>query len=91
MSAPADRPERGAALREATRADREHYLTFGLAPVECGFCHATVRVKKLWPGHTAVQWSAEAAQHCAYFCEIRAAGGDSARSRGCPNLAASIG
>jgi hypothetical protein len=86
----ADDPQRAAAAREATRADRERYLTSGLQPVHCRFCHATVNVKKLGPGHTAVQWNTQASQRCAYFAELRASGGDSARARACPNLTDSI-
>ncbi|MCW2690355.1 MAG: hypothetical protein JWR37_5245 [Mycobacterium sp.] len=83
-------PERAAAVREATRRDRERYLNSGLQPVDCRFCHVAVSVKKLGPGHTAVQWNSEASQRCAYFAEIRATGGDSARSRACPRLTDSI-
>ena len=53
-------PERAAAVREATARDRERYLTSGLVPVDCRFCHVTVAVKKLGPEHTAVQWNSEA-------------------------------
>ena len=35
----ADDPERAAAIREATRQDRERYLSAGLATVDCRFCH----------------------------------------------------
>jgi hypothetical protein len=83
-------PQRAAAVREATRADRERYLTSGLKPVDCRFCHVTVNVKKMGPGHTAVQWNTEASQRCAYFTEVRAAGGDTARARACPKLTDSI-
>lgn len=83
-------PDRAAAVREASRQDRERYLNSGLAPVDCRFCHATVAVKKLGPGHTAVQWNSEASQRCAVFAELRAQGGDSSRSRSCPRLADSI-
>ena len=83
-------PERAAAVREASARDRERYLTAGLVPVDCRFCHATVAVKKLGPGHTAVQWNSEASQRCATFAEVRASGGDSSRSRACPRLADSI-
>jgi len=86
----ANDPQRSAAVRDATRADRERYLTSGLEPVECRFCRATVAVKKLGPGHTAVQWNTEASQRCAYFAEIRAGGGDSARTPACPRLTDSI-
>jgi hypothetical protein len=86
----ADDPERAAAVRDATQADRERYLTSGLQPVDCRFCHVTVNVKKLGPGHTAVQWNTEASQRCAYFAELRASGGDSARTKSCPKLADSI-
>jgi hypothetical protein len=86
----ADDPERAAAVREGTEADRERYLTSGLQPVDCRFCHATVNVKRLGPGHTAVQWNTDASQRCAYFAEQRASGEDSARMRACPRLADSI-
>ena len=83
-------PARAAAVREATQRDRERYLTSGLASVDCRFCHVAVQVKKLGPEHTAVQWSSEALHRCAYFAEIREAGGESARARSCPKLADSI-
>ena len=83
-------PQRAAAVREASAADRERYLTAGLVPVDCRFCHATVAVKKLGPGHTAVQWNSDASQRCATFTEVRAGGGDSSRSRACPRLTDSI-
>jgi hypothetical protein len=86
----ADDPERAAAVHEATRADRDRYLTSGLQPVDCRFCHITVRVKKLGPGYTAVQWSTDGQQRCAYFAELRASGGDSARAKACPKLTDSI-
>jgi hypothetical protein len=83
-------PDRAAAVREATRRDRERYLNSGLVSVDCRFCHVAVQVKKLGPTHTSVQWNTEAAQRCAYFTEIRQSGGDSARARSCPKLADSI-
>lgn len=83
-------PRRAAAVAEATRADRERYLTSGLKPVDCRFCHVTVTVRKLGPGHTAVQWNTEASQRCAYFAEVRKSGGDTARTRACPKLSDSI-
>jgi hypothetical protein len=83
-------PDRAAAVRNATRHDRERYLHSGLQPVDCRFCHVAVSVKKLGPGHTAVQWNSESSQRCAHFAQVRAAGGDSARSRGCPKLTDSI-
>jgi len=83
-------PDRAAAVHAATDADRQRYLTAGLTPVDCRFCHVTVSVKKLGPGYTAVQWNSEASQRCAYFSEIRAEGGNSSRSRSCPRLADSI-
>lgn len=86
----ANDPERAAAVREASRADRERYLTSGLQPVDCRFCHVTVTVRRLGPGHTAVQWNTEASQRCAHFAEVRAAGGDTARTRACPRLSDSI-
>ena len=86
----ADDPVRAAAVHEATRRDRERYLSAGLADVDCRFCHASVRVKKLGAPHTAVQWSTASQQRCAYFTEIRASGGNSARARSCPKLSDSI-
>jgi hypothetical protein len=83
-------PVRAAAVREASLRDRERYLTSGLVSVDCRFCHVTVQVKKLGPGHTTVQWNTEASQRCAYFTEIRQSGGESARARTCPKLADSI-
>ena len=83
-------PDRAAAVREATQRDRERYLTSGLVSVDCRFCHVSVSVKKLGPAHTSVQWSSEATQRCAFFTEIREAGGDPARTRSCPKLADSI-
>jgi hypothetical protein len=88
--APAFGAERAAALREATKRDRERYLTSGLVSVDCRFCHVAVQVKKLGPAHTSVQWNTEASQRCAYFAEIRESGGVSARARSCPRLADSI-
>jgi hypothetical protein len=83
-------PQRAAAVAEASRADRESYLTSGLLPVACRFCHVTVTVRRLGPGHTAVQWSTEAWQRCAHFTEIRESGGDTARVKSCPKLSDSI-
>jgi hypothetical protein len=83
-------PQRAAAVAEASRADRERYLTAGLRPVDCRFCHVTVTVRRLGPGHTAVQWNSEASQRCAHFAEVRASGGDTARTKSCPRLSDSI-
>lgn len=86
----ANDPQRAAAVAEASRADRERYLSSGLLPVDCRFCHVTVTVRRLGPGHTAVQWNTGAWQRCAYFTEIRDSGGDSARVPSCPKLTDSI-
>jgi len=83
-------PTRAAAIREASARDRERYLTAGLTPVDCRYCHVTVAVKKFGPQHTAVQWSSEATQRCATFADMRATGGDSSRARSCPRLTDSI-
>ena len=88
--APAFDPDRTAALREATQQDRERYLTSGLVSVDCRFCHVAVDVKKLGPGHTSVQWNAEASRRCAFFAEVRESGGEPARTRSCPKLSDSI-
>jgi hypothetical protein len=58
--------------------------------IDCRFCHVSVSVKKLGPGHTSVQWNSEASQRCAFFADIRESGGESARTRSCPKLADSI-
>jgi hypothetical protein len=86
----ADDPQRAAAVAEASRADRERYLSSGLRPVDCRFCHVKVTVRRLGPGHTAVQWTAEASQRCAHFAEVRESGGDTARTPSCPRLSDSI-
>ena len=85
-----DDPERAMAVAAATQADRTRYLTSGLQPIDCRFCHATVNVKRLGPGHTAVQWNTEASQRCAHFAEVRESGGDTARTKSCPRLSDSI-
>jgi hypothetical protein len=86
----ANDPDRAAAVHEATRRDRERYLTSGLADIDCRFCHASVKVKKLGAPYTAVQWNTEASDRCAYFAEIRAEGSTSARVPSCPRLGDSI-
>jgi hypothetical protein len=86
----ADDPVRAARVHEATRRDRERYLTAGLADVDCRFCHASVKVKKLGAPYTAVQWNTDASGRCAYFAEVRAEGGSSARVPSCPRLGDSI-
>lgn len=86
----ANDPQAAAAVAEASRADRERYLNSGLLPVDCRFCHVRVTVRRLGPGHTAVQWNNEAWQRCAYFTEVRQSGGDTARTRSCPKLSDSI-
>lgn len=86
----ANDPQRAAAVHEATIRDRERYLHSGLADVDCRFCHASVQVKKLGAGHTAVQWNSAAQRQCAVFAEIRSQGGTSARARACPKLTDSI-
>jgi hypothetical protein len=86
----ANDPQRAAAVHEATRRDRERYLTAGLAEVDCRFCHASVKVKKLGAPYTAVQWNHQASTRCAYFAEVRADGGNSARVPSCPRLSDSI-
>jgi hypothetical protein len=83
-------PDRAAAVRLASEQDRERYLSSGLVPVDCRFCHVSVSVKKLGPAHTSVQWNSEATRRCAYFTEVRESGGEPARARSCPKLADSI-
>ena len=83
-------PRHAAELSAATARDRERYLNSGLQQVDCRFCHVAVLVKKLGPGHTAVQWNSDATRRCAYFAEVRESGGVTARSPSCPRLADSI-
>jgi hypothetical protein len=83
-------PDRAAAVRDATRRDRDRYLNSGLVSVDCRFCHVSVCVKKLGPAHTSVQWNSEATRRCAFFTEVRESGGEPARARSCPKLADSI-
>jgi hypothetical protein len=83
-------PDRAAAVREATRRDRDRYLNSGLVSVDCRFCHVSVCVKKLGPAHTSVQWNSEATRRCAFFTEVRESGGEPARARSCPKLSDSI-
>ncbi|MCV7379765.1 hypothetical protein BST11_16860 [Mycobacterium alsense] len=85
-----DDPQRAADVAEASRAERERYLTSGLLPVDCRFCHVTVTVRRLGPGHTAVQWNTEAWERCAHFAAVRESGGDTARVKSCPKLTDSI-
>ncbi len=88
--APVLEPHRADALREATQRERDRYLSWGLQPVDCRFCHVSVLVRKLGPGHTSVQWSSEGTRGCAFFAQVREAGGDTARIPTCPKLADSI-
>jgi hypothetical protein len=83
-------PLRAAAIHEATQRDRDRYLSSGLQPVDCRFCHVAVLVKKHGLEHTSVQWNSDATERCAYFSEMRDSGGQPARSRSCPKLADSI-
>jgi hypothetical protein len=83
-------PRRAQAVLEDSRRDRERYLTAGLQPVECRFCHASVQVRKYAPNQTAVQWNSAASARCAHFSKLREEGGDPARERGCPRLADSV-
>ena len=76
--------------QRATRIPCSTLLTAGLADIDCRFCHASVQVKKLGAPFTAVQWNTEAAGRCAFFAEVRADGGTSARVPSCPRLADSI-
>ncbi len=58
----------GAERRE--RSDRRG----GLRELACDHCGAAVRVKKLSPQHTSVQWSTRSVRQCAEFA-VRAADG----------------
>jgi hypothetical protein len=43
-------------MREATRADRQEFLSAGLRPVECTACETCVLVKKNSHHHLSIQW-----------------------------------
>jgi hypothetical protein len=51
----------------STQADRLEQLEGGLREVACDHCGAAVRVKKLSPQHTSVQWSTRSVRQCAEF------------------------
>ena len=83
-------PQRYEAMRAATARDSDRYLHAGLTPVECGHCGASVEVKKLAPGYTAVQWDSVARNCCTYFAGQTGAGHQSSRTRGCPHMTQNI-
>jgi len=58
----------------STRADRLEQLEGGLQDLACDQCGAAVRVKKLSPQHTSVQWSTRSVRQCAEFA-LRAGDG----------------
>jgi hypothetical protein len=76
--------------RPQTLADRHEYLESGLTGLACDGCGALVRVKKLSPQHTSVQWSAAAVGRCAEFAATAALGEPSALVPTCVTLRASI-
>jgi hypothetical protein len=76
--------------RPQTLADRHEYLEGGLSGLACEGCGALVRVKKLSPPHTSVQWTPAAAGRCAEFAATRALGEPSALVQTCLTLRASI-
>ena len=84
-------PDRAAAVQAATLRDRERYLSSGLTPVDCRFCHATVAVKKLGSGiHSgAVELRR---RHSAAPTSLRSAPTAAAavRARSCPRRGDSI-
>ena len=51
----------------ATVEDQRLYTEARMVEVACLDCLAKVRVKKNSEQHTAIQWSAEALNHCAEF------------------------
>jgi hypothetical protein len=76
--------------RADTLAERREYLTGGLAPVGCDRCHALVRVKKLSPQQTSVQWTTAAARDCLELAAAAVLGRPPALVPTCPDLRESI-
>jgi hypothetical protein len=70
-----------------TLADRRGYLEDGLTDVCCDDCGAEVRVKKMSPTHTSVQWTPRATRCCEEFATRP---GPSALVPTCTRLRASI-
>lgn len=80
-----DDPEHRAQLENATRLDRETYMTAGYQPVTCTFCSAEVRVRKNSEKHTSVQWTSAAVS----TCPMRAQWAQE-RDHSCPRLRQTI-
>jgi hypothetical protein len=68
-----DDPAKGAALRAATEADRQEFLSSGLRPLACESCGTRVLVRKTSRRQTSIQWTTDAATSCPVFAERRAA------------------
>lgn len=83
-------PEDVAALRAQTEDDKRRYTVEGMVPVACERCGTEVRVGKLTPHHTSVQWRSDPAAKCPRFAEWVQAGGQPALRDGCPDLDSSI-
>jgi len=56
-----------APTRQETLEDQRLYTEARLVEVACLDCLARVRVKKNSDHHTAIQWNAEALEHCQEF------------------------
>ena len=56
-----------APTRQETLEDQRLYTEARLVEVACLDCLARVRVKKNSDHHTAIQWNAEAQEHCQEF------------------------
>jgi len=71
-------------------AERREYLEGGLIPVGCDRCPALVRVKKLSPQQTSVQWTTAATRECLELSAAAVLGRPLALVPTCPDLRASI-
>lgn len=72
-----------------TEADRRHYLTGGLRPLDCAHCGTRVLVKKESPQHTSIQWTADSAS-CPELSAKVAAGAEPGRVESCQRLRESV-
>jgi hypothetical protein len=76
--------------RPQTAADRRAYLEGGLENLACDDCGVQVRVKKISPQHTSVQWSTLAVRGCPEFAARTADGRPTALVATCAKLHDSI-
>jgi len=73
-----------------TLEDRRRYTEARLVEVACLDCLARVRVKKNSDHHTAIQWNAEALEHCQEFQRAESQPGGRPIWSSCSRLRSSI-